>query len=101
MSWATQYINRLMHGHTVQFRPQGGSMKGKIESGQLVTVEPIDDHDELKVGDIVLCRVNGNQYLHLIKSIQPGWKFVIGNNKGLINGTVGATQIYGICTKIE
>lgn len=39
-------------GETVQFRPRGNSMKGKIESGQLVTVEPIGNR-QLAKGDIV------------------------------------------------
>jgi hypothetical protein len=33
------------------------------------------------VGDIVLCRVGGRQYLHLILAIQ-GERFQIGNNRG-------------------
>jgi hypothetical protein len=41
-------------------------MSGKIESGQLGAVEPVDDLKTLKVGDIVLCKVNGHEYLHLI-----------------------------------
>ena len=44
-------------------------MSGKIESGQLCTVEPVDPQS-LKVGDIVLCKVNGQEYLHLIRAIQ-------------------------------
>ena len=54
------YIEQLKQGQTVQFRPRGQSMKGKIASGQLVTVEPIGDRI-LEKGDIVLCKVNGNQ----------------------------------------
>jgi hypothetical protein len=38
MSWANHYIEQLKKGETVQFRPRGHSMKGKIASGQLVTV---------------------------------------------------------------
>jgi hypothetical protein len=45
MSWATHYIAKLLQGETVQFRPRGDSMSGKIDSGQLVTVQPIGDHD--------------------------------------------------------
>lgn len=41
MSWATHYIEKLKNDETVQFRPRRNSMKGKIESGQLVTVEAI------------------------------------------------------------
>jgi hypothetical protein len=46
-------------------------MKGKIESGQLCTVAPVDC-STLAVGDIVLCKVRGNEYLHLVKAISGG-----------------------------
>jgi SOS-response transcriptional repressor LexA len=100
MGWATQPIKQLQHGETVQFRPRGNSMTGKIESGQLCTVEPIDDANSLQVGDIVVCKVNGNQYIHLIKSIQ-GKRFQIGNNRGRINGWITANSIFGKCVKVE
>ena len=99
MSWANHYIEQLNQGQTVQFRPRGHSMMGKIGSGQLVTVAPIGDRT-LQKGDIVLCKVNGYQYLHLIKAIQ-GNRFQIGNNVGGINGWVTAGSIYGICTGVE
>jgi hypothetical protein len=100
MGWATGYIAKLKAGEMVSFRPRGNSMSGKIESGQLCTVEPIEDVTTLKVGEIVLCKVNGNEYLHLIKAIQ-GQRFQIGNNKGFINGWVGSNSIYGRCVKVE
>ena len=84
MGWATHYIEKLKNGETVSFRPRGNSMSGKIDSGQLCTVEPVDS-SKLKVGDIVLCKVNGYEYLHLVKAIQ-GERFQIGNNRGRING---------------
>ena len=98
MSWANHYIEKLKNGETVQFRPKGGSTKGKVESGQLVTVEPLGER-KLEKGDIVLCKVNGSQYLHLIKAIQ-GERFQIGNNIGRINGWVTLNSIYGICTSV-
>jgi hypothetical protein len=99
MGWATQYIAALQRGETVQFRPRGHSMKGKIESGQLCTVEPVDA-TTLQVGDIVLCKVNGRQYLHLVKAVQ-GDRLKIGNNRGRINGWVSANSIYGKCVRVE
>ena len=42
MGWASRYIENLNNGKTVSFRPRGHSMKGKIESGQLCTVVPVD-----------------------------------------------------------
>ena len=55
MGWATGYIKQLSEGKTVQFRPRGNSMSGRIENGQLVTVEPLGDR-ECEVGNIVLCK---------------------------------------------
>lgn len=100
MGWATHHIARLIEGETVQFRPRGHSMSGKIESGQLCTVQPVDDHDALNAGDIVLCKVNGSQYLHLIQAIQ-GKRFQIGNNRGRVNGWITAGAIFGKLTRVE
>src|SRR5947209_18234131 len=99
MGWASAYIVSLQNGETVQFRPRGNSMTGKIESGQLCTVEPVDPAS-LKVGDIVLCKVRGREYLHIVKAVQ-GSRFQIGNNCGHINGWVTAGAIFGRCTKVE
>ena len=74
-------------------------MAGKIESGQLCTVVPTTPA-ELSVGDIVLCKVSGFQYLHLIKAIQ-GKRFQIGNNRGRINGWIGPNSIYGRLMSVE
>ena len=99
MGWAHHYIERLRAGETVQFRPRGHSMTGLIASGQLCTVAPVDPA-RLKVGDIVLCKVKGSDYLHLIKAIS-GPRFQIGNNRGFINGWVTAGAIFGVCIKVE
>lgn len=100
MGWATGYIAKLKLGETVQFRPRGNSMRGKIESGQLCTVEPVTDYAALQKGEIVLCKVNGREYLHLIKAIQ-GPRFQIGNSRGYINGWITANAIFGRCIKVE
>ena len=99
MGWAASHIEKLKAGESVSFRPRGNSMSGKIESGQLCTVQPVDA-STLRVGDIVLCKVNGREYLHLIKAIQ-GERFQIGNNRGRINGWVSANAIFGKCLRIE
>ncbi len=99
MGWASHYIEQLKQGETVQFRPRGHSMSGKVRSGQLCTVEPVDPAS-LSIGDIVLCKVRGSQYLHLVKAIQ-GRRFQIGNNRGKINGWISANSIFGKCVKVE
>ncbi len=99
MGWATFHIEKLKQGETVQFRPRGNSMVGKISSGQLCTVMPVDPNT-LEVGDIVLCKVRGSEYLHLVKARQ-GARFQIGNNRGHINGWIGAKGIFGKCVRVE
>jgi len=99
VGWATKYIEKLLNGEAVQFGPRGDSMSGKISSGQLVTVAPIGARVPA-VGDIVLCKVNGAQYLHLVKAVS-GDRFQIGNNKGRINGWTTRRNIFGLVTKIS
>ena len=82
----------------MSFRPHGNSMADKVESGQLCTVEPLKEAPEK--GDIVLCKVKGRQYLHLVKAVKGG-RFQIGNNKGRINGWVGLASIYGKLSRVE
>lgn len=99
MGWATHYIARLQGGETVSFRPRGNSMTPKIKSGQLCTVEPVEPAT-LAVGDIVLCRVGRAEYLHLVKGIREG-RFLIGNNRGGINGWVAGQAIFGRLVRVE
>jgi hypothetical protein len=78
-------------------------MRGKIGSGQLCTLVPANPLD-IKNGDVVLCRVNGSSYLHLVKAIRGkgvDLQFLIGNNKGGINGWTGADHVFGILSKVE
>jgi hypothetical protein len=53
-----------------------------------------------KVGDIVLVRVRGRVYPHLIKAVD-GRRFLIGNNHDGINGWASPHALYGIATRIE
>lgn len=99
MSWAKFAIEALKEGKSVQIRPRGHSMRGKVNDGDLVTLEPCDVAS-LKPGDIVLVKVRGRDYLHLIKAINNE-RFQIGNNRGHINGWVGHNCVYGRATKIE
>jgi hypothetical protein len=99
MGWAIRYIEQLAQGTTVQFRPRGHSMTGKVDSGQLVTVEPLNGRIP-EVGWIVLCKVKGNEYLHLVKAMR-GNQYQIGNNRGGINGWISINSIFGVCVKVE
>lgn len=97
MSWAA-HIQKLQAGETVQFRPRGNSMQGKVSSGQLCTVQPLEGPPEK--GDVVLCKVRGKHYLHLVKAVK-GERYQIGNNKGRINGWIGVNAVFGKLTEVE
>jgi hypothetical protein len=86
MSWATPHVVKLARGESATIRPRGHSMAPLIVSGQEVTVEPTGSH-QVQPGDVVLCRVHGQHYLHLVKAVQ-GDRHLIGNNRGGINGWV-------------
>lgn len=103
MSYWEKHKQDLVEGKAVEFRPKGNSMSPKIESGQLVRVEPIEDYSQIKTGDIVLCKVKGNHYVHLVQAVKQkmgGFRFQIGNNKKHTNGTVGENQVFGKVTKV-
>lgn len=48
MRWATHYIEKLRNSELVSFRPRGRLMNGKIEFGQLYTIEPLGDMETSK-----------------------------------------------------
>lgn len=76
-------------------------MQPRIESGQLCTVEPIADPATIARGDVVLCKVRGAEYLHLVTAAGSDGRFQISNNKGHVNGWVASTAIFGRCMKVE
>lgn len=102
MNWL-HHITKLRAGETTSFRPHGNSMQGRVEDGQLCTVEPVKDPSALQVGDIVVVKVHGHIYFHLIKKIAVNGvrKFLIGNNKGHENGWANENSVYGRCIRIE
>jgi hypothetical protein len=98
MSWASSYIAQLKNGQTVTFRPRGYSMEPRVKSGALCTVRPAGVAD-VEVDDVVLCRVAGGDYLHLVKAKSSDGKVLIGNNRGHVNGW--SRNVYGVLVKTE
>lgn len=99
MGWVNEALKELNEGRTVRVRPHGGSMRGRIESGQLVTLVPVNPAT-VKVDDVVLVRWKGNYLLHLVKEIR-GEEFLIGNNVGKINGWVPQSAIHGLVAEVD
>jgi len=91
-TWATKLIEDLAKGGTVQCRPRGHSMTGIVDNGDLVTIAPLES--DPKPGDVVLCVVGKAQYLHKVVETRDG-KYLIGNNRGKINGWVDRSNIHG------
>lgn len=99
MSWIKDAVNALSQGKEVQVRPLGGSMRGRIESGQLVTLEP-SKLESVVEEDVVLIRWKGSHILHIVKEIRES-KVLIGNNIGKINGWTEGNNILGKVIKVE
>lgn len=92
---------RVAAGETVRFRPAGSSMVPLIRSRQLVTVAPVDPA-AVEVGDIVLAKVAGTVYLHLVTALDPAaGRVQISNNRGRVNGWTSHARVYGICTAVD
>jgi formylmethanofuran dehydrogenase subunit C len=99
MSWVSEAIEALRNGHEVVVRPRGGSMRGRIEDGQAVTLARAAGSD-VRAGDIVLVRWKGNVLLHLVKEAD-GDRILIGNNVGKINGWAMRSDVLGRVVKVH
>ncbi len=108
------HVEKLLKGEVVSFRPRGNSMKPIIFDKQLVTITPIslleNGIESIQKGDVVLCKVNGKQMLHLVSAIKGTLsnkegkntlQFQISNNHGHTNGWCSYNHIYGKLTKVE
>ena len=93
MSWVKDAVDSLRRGEQVTICPRGGSMRGRIEDGQPVTLEPVDPA-EVEVDDIVLVRWKSNVLLHLVKEAEED-RLLIGNNVGKINGWAPRRDVLG------
>jgi hypothetical protein len=80
-------------GRRVTFQAYGNSMRPLIKSNEIVTVRPLLVPPER--GDVVLARVNGHWYLHLVSATRPG-QVQISNNHGHVNGWTSLKNVVGI-----
>lgn len=92
--------NHLRAGETCKVTGIGNSMTPILKSRQAVICEPVKDGTKLEKKNIVLCKVRGHHYLHLIHAIKNDSEYLIGNNHGHMNGWVGRNQIYGKVVEI-
>lgn len=89
MNWK---YKKLKKGETFITSEKGNSMSPIIQSRQKHKLAPIELKD-VKVGDVVFCKVKGYYYTHFVKAKNDKRGCLIGNNRGGINGWT--KQIYG------
>ena len=99
MSWVKEALAELKKGRDVKIRPHGGSMRGRIESGQLVTLTPATFADT-KIDDVIFMKWKGNYLLHLIKD-KNDKQILVGNNLGKVNGWAPSDSIIGNVINVE
>jgi len=78
-------------------------MSGRINDGDIVMLQPCQA-EILVPGDIVLARVQGRRYAHLVlhQVLERGpGRFLIGNNLGGNDGWVAEQDIYGRVVDLE
>ena len=100
MGWADAAIDALRAGDVAVVRPRGNSMTPRIRSGATCELEPVTEGDVLRRGDIVLVKVKGTVYLHLVTALEKD-RVQIGNNHGRINGWTPRGNVYGRVTQID
>ncbi|MCO6475401.1 MAG: hypothetical protein J5I94_02200 [Phaeodactylibacter sp.] len=99
MGWVKDALKQLKENGVCQVRPYGGSMRGRIESGQLVTIHQARG-EEVQVDDAVFVRWKNNYLLHLVKDKDDG-RILIGNNLGKANGWIGNEDVIGKVVAVE
>lgn len=93
MGWVKNALKGLVENGICQIRPHGGSMKGRIESGQLVTIAKVGGN-EVSLNDVIFIKWKGNYLLHIAKEITEK-EILIGNNLGKINGWISKEDVLG------
>jgi Peptidase S24-like len=99
MGWATDAVRALAKGEQVMVRPRGGSMRGRIEDGQPVTLGPVEPA-AVRAGDVVLVRWKGGVLLHLVKEA-TAHRVLIGNNVGKVNGWASRRDVLGRVVRVH
>ena len=105
--------HKLQQGYSVMFRSTGASLSPQILPGDCCLFHPVwDAHNCINKNDVVYSNVNckGRQkiFAHMVlNSYYEMWwdvekqfyrrkrKFVIGNAKGVVNGTAWDHEIFG------
>lgn len=83
----------------IVIRCNGNSMRPIIAPKEAIHLRKVLP-SQIRVGDAVFCRINGNLQVHLVSAIDKE-RFQISNNHGHVNGWIGPHSIFGLAVKIE
>ena len=87
-----------------KFKVSGTSMTPRVKDGEYVTVRKLRADEDPRKGDIVLARVEGSLYLHLVSAIEKEKGRVkrvqISNNHGHVNGWTPRDKVYALLVKL-
>lgn len=73
-------------------------MVGYVPDAALVVVEPLAAPPHK--GQVVLTKVAGRQYLHLVSAVNGGL-VQISNAKGRVNGWTLLKNVFGLCVSVD
>jgi signal peptidase I len=98
-------VDLLERGHKVRFLAPGWSMHPTIRNGEAVTVVPVSPL-EVRQGDIVFYRCNGNVFAHRVVGIEKqeedALRFTLrGDALGSLDESVANHQILGKVVSVE
>jgi hypothetical protein len=102
MNQKQRAIADLRDGKTTKYKGHGNSMHPRIPSGSVVTLEPVNDLNDLEVGDAVFCKVRRNIFTHVVSAVKgkgANLQVQISNLKGHVNGWT--TTVYGRVIAVE
>jgi hypothetical protein len=99
VGWTADAYRELTAGRAVRVRPTGGSMRGRIGSGRLVTLAPVAPA-AVRIDDAVFVAWKGGFLLHLVKDATAD-EFLIGNAVGRLNGWVPRSAVLGTVVAVD
>ncbi|RUM32401.1 MAG: hypothetical protein DSY42_01150 [Aquifex sp.] len=83
---------------------KGNSMKDYVPNNSIVKIRKfLPEKDTIRKGTIVLCKVKGKVYLHLVGAVKSYGKrklYRIENARGKVNGWIPEKNIRGILEEI-
>lgn len=87
---ANTALEQLRLGKKIARFEYGDSLSPILNSGEYAILTPINDYDDIKIGDVVFCLVNGILMTHMIWLISESnyqqKQFLIGSSSGQLYG---------------